>query len=162
MSSYGTLDVEGMPALPDAIAVAAALGVDLSAHRARALRRGLLVDDDLVVGFEPSHAAAAVEVGQARTERVFLLLELPELLDRLAVPSGSGARHARQVIAELGRLRDARPRGSAILADPIGESRQVFAEVARVIDAVTHALAAALSPLPAERLRPVVTRQPEG
>jgi hypothetical protein len=100
------------------------------------------VDTDLVVGFEDAHAAAAVEVGGASPEHVFLLLELPELLESLS------PRDPRDAIAELHRLRSSagpRPRVTSV-PDPVGEPEQVFAEIARVIDAVTWTLAAALLP----------------
>ena len=68
-SSFGTLDVGSRPALTDAIAVGASLGVDLTSHRARRLQPGGLCDADLVIGFEPAHIdAAIVEGGQTRRE----------------------------------------------------------------------------------------------
>lgn len=133
---------EGLGPLKTAAAVAARLGIDLEQHRSCPLRDRCLAETDLVVGFEDAHAAAAVEVGGASPEHVFLLLELPELLESLS------PRDPRDAIAELHRLRTSAGRRSRVIAvpDPVGEPEQVFAEIARVIDAVTWTLATALLP----------------
>jgi protein-tyrosine-phosphatase len=137
-----------MSPLGNATAVAAELGIDLGTHRSRALRSRCLADADLVVGFEPEHAIGAVELGGAPAEHVFLLLELPALLEALPRTQVSGEEDARSVIAQLGRLRTGAgwPRRAPSLPDPLGEPEQVFAEAARVIDAVTGALADAVLP----------------
>ena len=147
VSSYGLLRLGRVPPLPRAVAVAAAHGLDLTAHRARALEAGILGEADLVIGFEAAHVTAAIELG-ADPRRSFLLLELPELLEGDAPPPDTLApvERARHVIAEMDRRR---PDGSVLpesLADPLGGSPQVFAETARVIDAVTGLLAASLFP----------------
>jgi protein-tyrosine-phosphatase len=145
VGSYGLLDTEGLPPLEPAAAVGARLGIDIKRHRARRLSRGALGDADIVVGFEHAHAAAAVEVGGASPEQVFLLLELPPLLEALRRSQPSDLEVTRSVIGELHRLRTAAgPRSVAPLPDPLGEPEQVFAEAARVIDAVTGALADAV------------------
>lgn len=98
-----------------------------------------------MVGFEQSHATAAVEVGGAAPEQVFLLLELPGLLEALPQSQLSEAADARSTISALHRLRANASKGSApSLPDPLGEPEQVLAEAARVIDAVTGALATAM------------------
>lgn len=146
VSSYGLLRLGRVRPLPEAVAVAAAHGLDLSAHRARALEAGLLGEADLVIGFEPAHVDAAIEAG-ADPRLSFLLLELPELLEGNAPPDVldpvDGARH---VIAEMHRRRLDRSGPADSLADPLGGSRQVFAETARVIDVLTSFLAASLFP----------------
>jgi protein-tyrosine-phosphatase len=142
------LDAEGMGPLGNAKVVAGRLGIDLGPHRSRALRSGYLADADLVVGFEPVHAIAAAEVGGAPAEHVFLLLELPELLEALPRSQLSDEEGTRWAIRELQRLRTVAgwPRRASSLPDPLGEPEQVFAETARVIDAVTRALARAVLP----------------
>jgi protein-tyrosine phosphatase len=146
VSSFGTLDLDARPALSDAIAVGRSLGVDLTAHRSRAVQAGGLGGADLVVGFEPSHVAAAVVRGGADGARVFTILELPELLEDLSPPmSLSSIERARYVIEEMHRRRVSHRRSSSpLLRDPYGEPRQVFAEVARMIDVLTSLLASEL------------------
>jgi protein-tyrosine-phosphatase len=148
VGSWGLLDVAGAPPLPDAAAVAIALGVDLSAHRARPLRPGCLGADDLVVGFEEAHVHAAVAEGSADETHVVMLLGLPALLDGLPATdtAASPLEHARSVLAEVQRRRQAAPAGVEALRDPFGAPRQVFAEVGRVIDAMTGLLATSLFP----------------
>jgi protein-tyrosine-phosphatase len=164
VSSCGTLDVEGIPALPTATAGAAALGVDLSGHRARTLRPGGLADADLVIGFEPPHVAAAVEVGGARPEHVFMFLELPELVDALPPSDLSGIDHARHAIGEFVLLRRAAggPRRVAALPDPVGEPPEAFARTAAVIEDVTSALAEGLFGRPDLDLRSGAAPPPAG
>lgn len=141
------LDAEGLGPLGNATAVATTLGIDLGRHRSRVLRSRCLAGADLVVGFEQPHATAAVEIGAAPVEHVFLLLELPPLLEALPRSQLAAEKDARAAIGELHRLRTAAgPRRVPSLPDPLGESEQVFAETARVIDAVTGALARALLP----------------
>ena len=73
VSSAGTLDLGAVGVLPEALALAPELGVDLSAHRTRCVRDVDLREADLVLGFELTHlATAVVECGAAR-ERTFTL-----------------------------------------------------------------------------------------
>ena len=138
VESYGTLDIGSAPALPEAIAAAASLGLDLQGHRARSLERARLDDVDLVIGFESFHIAAAVVDAGARRERSFLLRELAELFKELPRIEGASDRaHARAVVAHADELR-AGSRGSALsLDDPYGGSKKVFEEVAATIDSLT-------------------------
>lgn len=148
VSSYGTLDLGSKPVLPEALAAASSLGVDLAAHRSRVILPGLLAGADLVVGFEPVHLATAVEVGEADPERAFVLLELPDVLPRLAPPGASELERARTVVRGMAERRQAEPAGHELpsLLDPYGDTRQAFAEMARVIDAITGLLAERLFP----------------
>ena len=146
--SWGLLDVEGAPPLHEAAAVAAALGVDISRHRARRLQAGCLSGDDLVVGFEEAHVHAAIEEGGADETRVVMLLGLPALLAELPPPQPAAPplEQARSVVEEIRRRRKTAPAGAEALRDPFGAPRQVFAEVGRVIDVMTGLLTASLFP----------------
>ena len=146
VGSWGLLELGGAPPLPEAAAVATALGVDLAGHRARRLAPGSLRRDDLVIGFEPAHLQAAVREGGADETRVFMLLELPALLEEAPLASAPRppVERARGVIEEMNRRRAAAPLVPAVLQDPFGAPPQVFAEVGRVIDAMTGLLAASL------------------
>jgi protein-tyrosine-phosphatase len=151
ISSFGTLDVGSRPALADAIAVGASLGVDLTSHLARRLPPGGLRHADLVIGFEPAHIDAAIAEGGADPARAFMILELPDVLGSLSPPplvSGvalSGVARARSVIDAMREQRTLRAQVAAPpLRDPYGERHQVFAETARVINALTTLLAVEL------------------
>ena len=152
VESYGTLQRGpgqqrgAEPALPEAIAAAAALGLDLNGHRARSLDRVRLDDADLVIGFESFHIAAAVVDAGARRERSFLLRELVELFNALPrIDGASDLARARSVVAHADELRGGK-RGSALsLADPYGGSKRVFEETAATIDSLTSVVARRLS-----------------
>jgi len=144
--SFGVLDAEGRPVLPEAAAVASSLGLDLGEHRSRPLRDGCLRDADLVIGFELGHLAAAVDRGGADPARVFALLELPELLEELELePDLEPVEAARRGIAGMHRRRRAiGATGLPEVPDPLGRSKQEFAELGRVLQAVVGLLAARL------------------
>ena len=86
VSSLGTLDASGMPALADAVELGAAAGFDLAEHRSRTLLGEDLSAADLVVGFERHHVAAAVVEAGAPREKTFGAYELAELLARIEPP----------------------------------------------------------------------------
>jgi protein-tyrosine-phosphatase len=133
--SLGTLELAGAPALPEALEAASRVGLDLSAHRSRALGGQDLREADLVLGFELSHLAAAVIDGGAARERVFSLPELVDLIER-ASPSleTDPIERARQMIAAAHAQRSAR-KPPIELGDPLGQSSEFFRDtVERVRD----------------------------
>jgi protein arginine phosphatase len=146
--SFGVLDAEGREPLREAAAVADALGLDLGEHRSRPLRPGCLRDADLVVGFELTHLAAAVDRGGADPARVFALLELPELLEELELEPGlPPVEAARRSIARMHlRRRSIGATGLREVPDPLGRSKQEFAELGRVLQAIVGLLAERLFP----------------
>ncbi len=137
LSSVGTLDLGPVPALPEALEAAAALGLDISAHQARCIDAVDLGNADLVLGFERRHVAAAVVDAGAPRERTFTILELVDLLERIDPPSERDpAERAREAIARAQALRRS-PRELVLeeLPDPLGGSADVFREtVTRVRD----------------------------
>jgi protein-tyrosine phosphatase len=143
--SRGTLDTGSGPALPEAIAAGAALGVDLSGHRSASITRGELADAGLVVGFEPFHVASAVIDGGALRERAFTLLELVEIVERLNdadVLFGTP-----DPVATVAKAHGAR-RGSMLsapaMADPFGAPQKEFDDLARTIERLVATVAQAL------------------
>lgn len=146
VTSFGTMDVGGVPPLEGAREAAEALGLDISAHRARRLEPGGLRDYDLVIGFEQHHVTAAVDVGGAARGSVFMLLELPDLYEG-EPPEGPEppVDRALAVIAGLARRRAAAlPAPVSAVADPFGGPPQAFAEAARVIELISGSLVARL------------------
>lgn len=134
ISSFGTLELDGVGALPEAAEAAMRFGVDLTAHRARSLAQTSLRDADLVVGFERAHVVAAVVDGGASRDRTFTLPELTELLDQIEAPSsGEPVARARETVR---RAAQARPKDDpnlisvSELPDPLGRPPPEQLEIA--------------------------------
>jgi protein-tyrosine-phosphatase len=137
VESFGTLDHEGAPALPQAIRTARAFDVDLMTHRARSALPGTLGDSDLVVGFEPFHVAHAVVTGGAERSRTFLLSELVSALAVLELDAPRDAAEFGAVLAQADATRAGGDWRSSSIADPVGGSDRRFAETyARIEDMV--------------------------
>jgi protein-tyrosine-phosphatase len=124
VSSAGTLDLGGLPALEGAAAAARELSLDLGDHVSRFVGNVPLGGADLIVGFERMHVTTAVVDGGAERERTFTLPELVLLLEQYEPPQASDpVERARLAIEQADR---ARGRDSALLvpeiADPIGTS----------------------------------------
>ena len=132
VDSFGTLEREGAPALPQAIRAAREFGVDLVEHRARSAVTGSLAGSDLVIGFEPFHVAHAVVVGGAPTSRVFLLAELARALDDVEPPRDLG--ELREAVDGAHAARSASVRLPQSVADPVGGSDRRFLETYEEID----------------------------
>jgi low molecular weight protein-tyrosine phosphatase len=144
--SRGTLETDGEEALPEAVALARRLDLDLSRHSAAQLEPGDLRPADLVLGFEPKHLERAVDPGGALAERTFALTELVELLRDETVAAAPDARERLRRAAELRRHR---PEASySTVEDPYGQPYPVHAEVASRIDALVTELVRRLWPAP--------------
>jgi protein-tyrosine phosphatase len=76
-SSAGTAAWEDQPATPEAIAVTAADGVDISAHRSRRVTPAVLRGADLVLVMEKGQVATVQALG-ADPRRTHVLSEWPE------------------------------------------------------------------------------------
>ena len=144
--SLGTLELGPAPALPEAIEAAAALGLDISDHRARALAGEDLSGADLVVGFEQRHVAAAVVDGGASRERVFSLPELVELLEQSdSQRFGKPVERARQAVADAHARRSGQAgSGRAELADPLGQDRSFYRSTVERVRELSARLAVGL------------------
>ena len=144
VSSYGTGATAGASALPQAVVEARRLGVDLTRHAARPLRRGNLDMAELVLGFEPFHVSYAVVDARADASRTFLLGELVALLDE--PPSGRNpiARARAAVATADARRVRSRPDPTRAVRDPLGLPDPVMHRVADEIDGLVRALAAGL------------------
>ena len=133
VSSVGTANLGPARALPQAIELASEFGVDLSTHRARALRNIDLSDADLVLGFEGSHVAEAVVEAKAAVARTFTLVELVELLPQIELPDEANlVDRARQVVARAhaARPNSGMPGADLQIRDPLGRSPRVYRETA--------------------------------
>jgi protein-tyrosine-phosphatase len=147
IDSLGTLEIGSRPALPEAVAIAQAHGLDLSSHRARGLAQVDLEPFDLVLGFERVHVIASVGA-RAPIERTFTLPELVEILRRLPSPPPP----TDPVERALARIRQAhamRPQGlrsaaMSELRDPLGLTLQAQRQTAEELAALVESLAKGL------------------
>ena len=74
--SAGMAAMEGEPASPNAVQACREIGIDLSAHRSRQLRRDDLSWADLFLVMSPSHAAVLTQAG-IPTEKI-RILDMPD------------------------------------------------------------------------------------
>ena len=154
--SRGVLTVGPAPALSGIVEAGRALGIELDAHRASALVAGELDSADLVIGFEPSHTAAAVVDGGADRDRVFTLGELAGLLDEhTIVPLGDDRARVEATLARVNARRAGNdPFAASAIDDPLGGSPQAVARVAREIASGVDRLAAGLFAVASSSTRP--------
>ena len=145
VASLGTLDLGPVPALPEAVAIAGELGLDLTGHRAS--RIADLSGYDLVVGFERKHVMAAVVDAGAAVEQTFTLPELVALLDGApSVPERDPADQARARVraAHAARPTDFRNASLPEIRDPLGLSAPAQRDIARQVEHQVSDLAATL------------------
>ena len=147
VSSAGTRDIGPADVPVEMARVASAVGLELSAHRARALTTVKGAEVDLVIGMERDHVAAAVVDAGMPPEKTFTLAELARLVDPVpAIHVADPASRARTVVAEASARRA--NAGAFIpdenVPDPFGRSKKVYAQVAeRVVglcDEIVRAL----------------------
>ncbi|MFN2471252.1 MAG: low molecular weight phosphatase family protein [Gaiellaceae bacterium] len=144
ISSVGVLDLGPVPPLPEAIETAAAVGLDISGHRARCVLAEDLSSADLVVGFERKHVATAVVDAGAPRERTFAITELADLLELIDPPRATGpVEHARQVVARAQGLRHHHAKLEE-LPDPLGGSQDVYRETIWQVRELTQRVAVGL------------------
>lgn len=147
VDSFGTLELEPMPALPAAVEEAARLGLDLSAHTSRPLAGANLTSADLVLGFERIHVARAVVDAHAKRERTFTLPELVALLPhRGAAQRDDQVGHARATVGAAAALRLPASPGTDIpeIHDPLGRPTDVARAIANDLSNLTERLVAVL------------------
>lgn len=152
MCSAGSLEA-GRPAARHAVRVAAARGLDLSAHRSRRLDAELIASADLIVGMARDHVRDVAAIEPAAIGRTFTLREL-------ASRGASTPRRAGEPLTDwlvrLGRdrrlsaLQGAGHDPALDVADPVGGPRSAFEATARVLSALLDdvVVAAALAPDP--------------
>ena len=148
ISSFGILELGAASALPEAVELAGAFGLDLSAHRAQSVMKADLERFDLVLGFEHHHVAAAVVDAGSRLDRTFTQPELVSLLEMARDPrvtAGPLARACARIrAAHAARPPDFRNRPVPEVADPLGRSRAVQQKIADELRASVSALASRL------------------
>ena len=98
LSSAGVFALQGEPACPRMAALLAMYGIDLSAHRARSIYEGHLLDADLILVMEEAHRRSLFHRQPQRLQRVYLLSELAGEHADLPDPSGRSDAEYRRVI----------------------------------------------------------------
>jgi protein-tyrosine phosphatase len=146
--SLGTLDIGSRPALPEAVAIADELGLDLSSHASRNLAKVELEPFDLVLGFERKHIKASVVDARARLERTFTLPELVGLLSRLPGPP-LPTDPIERALVRIRQAHAARPQGfrdspMPEVDDPLGKTLQAQRQTAAELSDLVSELAAGL------------------
>jgi protein-tyrosine-phosphatase len=144
--SYGTLELDGLEALPEAIETAGAYGADIAAHRARPVTRANLAGVDLLIGFEEMHVREAVIDANAPRERSFNLRHFVRLLRDVAVDDDeTPIARAGRVVARADELRATlRPTVADNMRDPLGAPPKVQREIAAEIFDACAEIAAVL------------------
>jgi protein-tyrosine-phosphatase len=148
VGSAGVLEIPGEGSPPETVRAAERLGIDLAHHLSAPLSGVDLADVDLVLGFERSHVAAAVD-GGAAPERTFNLIELASLLRDGAAVTNNAADpldRARQRIAIAHRIRVETARfvpGEEVL-DPIGLPLRVHVDMAAQVQELCSVVAGEL------------------
>ena len=155
VESFGTLDLGSMGPLPEAVREARTLGLEISEHATRSLKLADLTSASLVLGFELEHAVAAVDVGRAQLEHVFILPELVLLLDRIGITQRPDPiAQARENIARAQANRDSEPqRVVPEIEDPVSLSESAQRAIARAVYNGAEALAVQLF---GRSVRPIV------
>ena len=145
--SFGTLELDGAPPLPEAVKLARWSGVDVTGHTTRCVSGASLADLDLVLGFDVSHVRQAVVEAQARRDRSFTMKELVRVLDEVRpAEQDNVVARARDAIrqAEALRASELAPRLSDGMRDPLGSSWKVYQETAAEVRELSLKLVSAL------------------
>ena len=107
VGSAGVWALEGSPAARAAVRMAAARGLDLSAHTARPVTEDLLRTADLVLVMEQEHQDALREAFPALSERVHLLTSMAGETGDVEDPIGLPLERVQRLVEDLERLLDA-------------------------------------------------------
>ena len=138
--SLGLMDLGSVSVLPETLEVARRFGLDVSGHRSRCIAGADISDADLVLGFELSHAAAAVVDHGAPPDRTFTLLEFARLGKTLPEPSEQ-ASDPGSIVAQAYQLRKSRSVVPAGVGDPFGGTASGFTHMGETIVAACNELA---------------------
>ena len=145
ISTAGTVESDGAPALPEARQIAVLCGVDLSGHRSQRLSALSLEGTDLVIGFEEAHVRRAIVDAGARRAHAFTFREFVRLVRFCApAPDLTTVERARTAVtfADGLRRRDPAAVGEHTgVPDPLGRSWKAQLEIAREIRELSLELA---------------------
>ena len=161
--SFGTLELECAPALPEALELGLQCGLDLSSHRTRHVGQASLDQVDLVLGFEETHVRRAVVDAKAPRRRAFTFRGIARLLPAAETsPQKDVILRARHVLDQLDELRSAELESRRLdeMPDPFGRSWNVYRETAAEIRELSIQLVETLFAITDTRgLPPVPTKR---
>jgi protein-tyrosine-phosphatase len=78
VGSAGTGALNGWPAAPRALEVTKSWGIDISAHRSRALDGEIVEAADLILCMAPEHHRAVSQLSESSGKRSYLLASYPQ------------------------------------------------------------------------------------
>ena len=141
-------------ATPEAIEALRELGIDISDHRARRLRRSMIEAADLVIGMAIEHRDAVVHLAPGAASRTFTLKELAALLEGLNGAWGADPTEALRAGAARGAEVRALPDRPLLtdedVADPLGLGLESFRATAWELGELSERLVASVfGPAPA-------------
>lgn len=135
VASAGTAGWEGSGAMPESVAAAEELGVDISGHTARRLRPEHVRAADLVLGMAAEHREEVAHAMPEAAGRTFTLKELVILLEGLpsdpdADPSSDGLPARVRQAEDLRRSGFERNRYDEDVVDPLGMPLEGYRAIA--------------------------------
>lgn len=133
----------GEPVPQDGVAIAATVGLDLSAHRSSQVSAAMLQDADLVLTAGREHARDAVALVPDVWPRVFTLLQAQRWFAEHARPSGVGL--GEWIALEAAGRSPRELVGASTdddIVDPYRRSRRVWRSMLQVTDRATSTIAA--------------------
>lgn len=136
--SAGTWADHGNPAMPEALEVLSARGIDFDSHRSRAVDPQELAETDLVVAMTSVHARELRQLSEAVGTKMVLMKEVVEI-EQSDTPEGEALQ------AFLGGRRP-QPRRALDLDDPMGLPTFAYERAAEEIAAGVQRLADILCP----------------
>ena len=164
--SFGTLELEDAPALPEALEIGLQCGLDLSSHRTRHVGHASLDQVDLVLGFDETHVRRAVVDAKAPRRRAFTLRGIARMLPAAEVfPQEDVILRARQALDQLEEMRGGEPESGRRdeMPDPFGRSWNVYRDTAAEIRELSIQLVETLFGITDTRgLPPVPTKRDRG
>lgn len=84
--SAGVMGITGMPASPEAIISCASKGIDIKAHKSRALSQQLVEASDFVYAMDQTHCQRVAAFGPEAARKCFLLATNREIADPIGQP----------------------------------------------------------------------------
>ncbi|MDQ4064725.1 MAG: hypothetical protein M3161_01615 [Actinomycetota bacterium] len=139
VASVGTWAHRGHPAMPEAVAVMAALGVELDDHLSRPVELAELREADVVVAMTSVHRKELLQLAPEIEPKLVLLKELTELAVEGELPATAEARIERLLGASRPKWRRALD-----LDDPIGKPMGAYEKTAAEIQMAVEVLVDAL------------------